>query len=147
MSEDMEVSKDSPQILLVEDDEVDVELLRRAFRRHGLGNELVVVQDGPEALRYLRQRCQGQLNAAPMLVLLDLNLPTMSGLEVLDEVRNDNALRRAVVFILSTSERDKDREMAYDKNVAGYLVKGKGNADLENLCEMIKTYCEVNHFP
>lgn len=147
MSRDSAASRPDIEILLVEDDDIDVEVLRRAFQRHGLKNELTVARDGPEALSFLRQRAQGSLKSGPVLVLLDLNLPTMSGFDVLQQVRSDAALRRSVIFVLSTSEREKDRQQAYDMNVAAYLVKGRAGEDLENLCQLVSSYCATNHFP
>ena len=135
------------KILLVEDDEVDVELLRRAFTKHGIANEVVVAGDGPEALSYLGSLSTNDRAAPAVLVLLDLNLPTMGGLEVLETVRSDERLRRSVIFVLSTSERERDKRAAYDMNVAGYLVKGKLGPALESLCRLIQSYCDTNRFP
>ncbi len=147
MSNDSTTSRRDIEILLVEDDEIDVEVLRRAFQRHGLTNDLVVAGDGPEALAYLRRREQGAVESSPVLVLLDLNLPTMSGFDVLQQVRADANLRRSVVFVLSTSEREKDRRQAYDMNVAAYLVKGRAGPELDDICHLVSSYCAANQFP
>ncbi len=107
-------------ILLVEDDELDVLNLQRAFERSNLPGPVMVAHDGVEALEILRS------DAAPRdrcLVLLDLNMPRMGGLEFLQELRADPALRSLPVVVLTTSTDECDRTAAYDLNVAGYLVK------------------------
>lgn len=111
-------------ILLVEDDEVDVMNVQRAFRKHKVENPLFIAGDGVEALAMLRS-ADGRpaLDPRPRIVLLDLNMPRMGGIEFLREVRRDPALRSLIVFVLSTSNEDRDRIDAYDLNVAGYILK------------------------
>ncbi len=111
-------------ILLVEDDEVDVMNVRRAFKRNSIQNPLYVATNGIEALEMLR----GQNDAKPMpskrrLILLDLNMPRMGGIEFLHQLRNDPDLRMTPVIVLTTSNQDKDRVEAYHLNVAGYILK------------------------
>ena len=114
-------TKPSPlNILLVEDDELDVENLRRAFKRANISSPLWVASDGEEALRMLRSN---EMPRRRRLVLLDLNLPKMSGIELLREVRQDPALHAESVVVLTTSNEDRDRTEAYGLNVAGYLLK------------------------
>jgi CheY-like chemotaxis protein len=107
-------------ILLVDDDEVDVMTVKRAFSRANITNKLYVATDGIEALSQLRG---DGIPAARRLVLLDLNMPRMSGIEVLREIRADPALRAITVVVLTTSNEDRDRVEAYQLNVAGYLLK------------------------
>jgi CheY-like chemotaxis protein len=107
-------------ILLVEDDAVDVLTVRRAFDRNHIANPLFVAGDGIEALERLRG------DAIPVdrrLVLLDLNLPRMNGIEFLRALRDDAALAATPVVVLTTSNDEGDRVRAYDLNVAGYLLK------------------------
>jgi CheY-like chemotaxis protein len=107
-------------ILLVEDDQVDVMNLRRAFQKNGIGNPLYVASNGIDALEMLRA------NAVPSerrIVLLDLNMPRMNGLEFLRELRADRDLQSIPVIVLTTSTDDRDKIEAYHLNVAGYLVK------------------------
>lgn len=111
-------------ILLVEDDEVDVMNVRRAFKKGHISNPLYVAGNGIEALAMLRQ--QEHPGAVPLdrrLILLDLNMPKMNGIEFLTELRADPLLRQIPVVILTTSNEDRDRLSAYDLNVAGYLLK------------------------
>jgi CheY-like chemotaxis protein len=113
-------------ILLVEDDEVDVMNVRRAFRQNNVTNPLYVASDGIEALEKLRS---GEIPKERRLILLDLNMPRMSGIEFLRELRKDRDLCSTTVVILTTSKDEHDVFNAYDMNVAGYLVKPVTFAD------------------
>jgi CheY-like chemotaxis protein len=107
-------------ILLVEDDAVDVMNVRRAFEKNGITSHLYVAANGLEALQMLRG---GQVPGERRLVLLDLNMPRMNGIEFLRELRADPDLRATPVVVLTTSTIDQDKIDAYGLNIAGYLVK------------------------
>jgi CheY-like chemotaxis protein len=107
-------------ILLVEDDAVDVMNVKRAFAKNHITNPLFVAGDGLEALRKLRS---DEIPRGRRLVLLDLNLPRMNGIEFLTEMRKDPELASIPVIVLTTSTDDQDRFDAYQLNVAGYLLK------------------------
>lgn len=107
-------------ILLVDDDEIDVMNVRRAFERGKIENPLYHACDGLAALDMLRD---GTVPAARRLVLLDINMPRMNGLEFLRELRADSTLRGISVVVLTTSDEERDRMEAYGLHVAGYLVK------------------------
>ena len=107
-------------ILLVEDDQVDVMNVRRAFEKNKILNPLVVAGDGIEALAMLRE---GKVPAGRRIILLDLNMPRMNGIEFLRELRADAKLGMTPVIVLTTSNAEKDRVDAYNLNVAGYLLK------------------------
>lgn len=112
-------------ILLVEDDAVDVMNVQRAFKKNNITNPLFIASNGLEALDMLRGY-SGTLPTAPgsrRLVLLDLNMPKMGGIEFLHELRNDPDLKLTPVVVLTTSNQDQDRVEAYNLNVAGYLLK------------------------
>jgi CheY-like chemotaxis protein len=112
-------------ILLVEDDEVDVMAVRRAFKQGNIINPLYVASNGLEALMMLRGEL-GQPPTVPLerrIILLDLNMPKMNGLEFLQELRADSTLRHTPVIMLTTSNEEHDRIQAYDLNVAGYILK------------------------
>ncbi|MEM7761929.1 MAG: response regulator [Cyanobacteria bacterium P01_G01_bin.67] len=112
-------------ILLVEDDEVDVMNVQRAFKKYKITNPLFIAGNGIEALEMLRSQ-NGQPPMVPesrRLILLDLNMPKMNGLEFLEELRKDERLKRSPVIVLTTSDEDKDRIEAYNLNVAGYILK------------------------
>jgi CheY-like chemotaxis protein len=107
-------------ILLVEDDEVDVMNVRRSFDKNKITNPLYVAFNGIQALEMLRT---GEVPNQRRLVLLDLNMPRMNGIEFLRELRKDSELRAIPVVVLTTSDAEKDKIEAFDLNVAGYLVK------------------------
>jgi CheY-like chemotaxis protein len=120
-------------VLLVEDDEIDAMNVRRAFQKNRIANPLYVAGDGIEALETLRA---GQVPEERRLILLDLNMPRMNGLEFLRELRNDPQLKGASVVVLTTSDDDRDRVEAYNLNVAGYILKP---VTFENFCEAMAT--------
>jgi CheY-like chemotaxis protein len=120
-------------ILLVEDDEVDVMNVRRAFQKNNIANPLYVAGDGEEALARLRS---GDVPAGRRIVLLDLNMPRMNGIEFLREVRADPELARTTVVVLTTSNDERDKIDAYNLNVAGYLLKP---VTFSNFCEVMAT--------
>jgi CheY-like chemotaxis protein len=110
----------SLNILLVEDDQVDVMNVKRAFDRNKIANPLFVAGDGIEALALLRS---GKIPRERRLVLLDLNMPRMNGIEFLRELRADEELQLTPVVVLTTSDDERDKIHAYNLNVAGYLLK------------------------
>jgi CheY-like chemotaxis protein len=110
-------------ILLVDDDEVDVMNVQRAFKRNNIINPLYVARNGLEALSILRGEGDVNMPDSRRLVLLDLNMPRMNGLEFLRELRSDPALRPLTVVVLTTSDDDRDKVEAYQFNVAGYILK------------------------
>jgi CheY-like chemotaxis protein len=107
-------------ILLVEDDEVDVMNVRRAFKKNNICNPLWVAGNGLEGLEMLRG---DEIPRDRRLVLLDLNMPRMNGIEFLRELRSDPELRLIPVVVLTTSDDERDRVEAYNLNVAGYILK------------------------
>ena len=112
-------------ILLVEDDEVDVMTVQRAFKKGNITNPLYIAGNGIEALAMLRG-VSGQASAIPRdrrIILLDLNMPKMNGLEFLQELRADPTIRHIPVVVLTTSNEEQDRVQAYNLNVAGYILK------------------------
>ncbi len=113
-------------LLLVEDNPDDVELTRRAFARSNIINQLVVVRDGAEALDYLFAKgVHSDRDAAdlPHAILLDLNLPNVSGLNVLRRIRSTEATRRLPVIILTTSTEESDIVSSYDLGANSYIRK------------------------
>jgi CheY-like chemotaxis protein len=134
-------------ILLVEDDEIDVMGVRRAFRKLKIANPLTVAHNGLEALRILRGEDGHEAPKRPYMVLLDLNLPRMNGIEFLTELRRDPELHSTIVFVLTTSKDDEDRFAAYELNVAGYMVKSKIGKDFMDLVSMLDHYWRVIEFP
>ncbi len=135
------------RILLVDDDEIAVESIQRALRKHGITNPVSVTRDGLEALAALRGEGGVQRIPRPYLILLDLSMPRMNGIEFLEEMRGDPNLHDDIVFVLTTSDDSQDKRAAYQRHVAGYLVKSKVGRNFLNLTQMIDSYSRIVDFP
>ncbi len=133
-------------VLLIEDDEVDVEGVHRAFRKNRIANPIVVAQNGREGLDMLLGRGSAAI-PKPYIVLLDLNMPVMGGLEFLEAVREHPELQDSVVFVLTTSDADEDRVSAYQQHVAGYCLKSNVGPDFLHLTSLLKSYWRVVELP
>lgn len=133
--------------LLVDDDDVDVMGMQRAFGQLKLSNALHVAGDGMDALEMLRGANGRAAIPKPHLVLLDLNMPRMNGIEFLETIRHDPELNQTVVFVLTTSNAPEDRFKAYQNNVAGYIVKSKTAHTFIEALEMLDKYCRIIEFP
>jgi CheY-like chemotaxis protein len=111
-------------IMLVDDDEVDCMNVQRAFKKSNIQNPLKIAHNGVEALDMLRGTNGAEkITPIPRIILLDINMPKMNGLEFLKEMRSDPELKNISVFVMTTSNDDKDRFEAYNYNVAGYIIK------------------------
>lgn len=117
--------RDLRTILLVEDDANDVELTLTALAQHNLANKIVVLRDGAAALDYLYRRgaYQDRTDQQPLVVLLDMKMPKVSGLDVLREMKNDEALRLMPVVMLTSSREERDLVSSYRLGVNAYVVK------------------------
>ncbi|MGB3308882.1 MAG: response regulator [Nodosilinea sp.] len=140
--------KRTVNVLLVEDDEVDVMNVQRAFKRNRIDNPLYIANNGLDALSMLR----GSDSEPPSvpehrrLVLLDINMPKMNGIEFLEELRQDTALKSTPVVVLTTSDADQDRIEAYRLNVAGYILKPVTFATFADVMASLNQYwalCEI----
>ena len=141
------MSSKTVNFLVVEDDEVDVMALKRAFKQLKLTNPIRFARDGVEALEILRGENGQERLEKPYLILLDLNMPRMTGFEFLDELRRDPELHCALVFVMTTSSAEEDRVKAYDKNVAGYMLKSNAGDTFLNALSMLDHYWRVVEFP
>ena len=130
-------------VLLVEDDEVDVEAVKREFKKHNIKNHLYRAVCGVDALEMLRGENQRPKLPRPYIMLVDINMPQMNGLDLLKEVRKDDGLKESIAFILTTSARDTDISAAYGLNAAGYFLK----ENMRDLIDMLSLYREINLFP
>lgn len=122
------------RILLVEDNEDDIELTRRAFDRSRLANELVVARDGADAVRYLLGSENDEPRPVPQLILLDLQLPRLDGFEVLRRIRSHERTRLVPVVVLTSSSEDRDRVQSYELGVNSYIQKP---VDFEKFVEAV----------
>jgi len=134
-------------ILLVEDDEVETEAMLRTFQRQKFSYPLTIASNGLEALDLLRGEPDQAPLPQPYLILLDLDMPQMNGLEFLQVLRSDPCLKQSVVFILTTSDRDEDKRAAYNQQVAGYLLKSKVGTNFEPLIGLFNFYQQTVEFP
>jgi hypothetical protein len=129
-------------LLLVEDDDLDAEAFRRALRKLQIDVDLRLASDGAEALRVLREGVPGAA-VNDYLVVLDLNMPGMNGHEFLAELRGDPELKATIVFVLTSSDHDRDIRMAYSQNVAGYFLKPQ----MDSLMSTMLHYVEGVKYP
>ena len=125
------------RILLVEDNPGDVRLTKEALRRGRVANHLDVVGDGDSAIAFLRREGKYADAEMPDLVLLDLNLPGLDGREVLAEVKNDPALRRLPIIVLTTSSSERDIARSYDVGANCFVTKP---VDLADFMEVVRSF-------
>ncbi len=123
-------------ILLVEDNPMDLDLTLQAFREHSITNPVVSCRDGEEALHYMEEHQAPNDWQVPILVLLDLRLPKVDGIEVLRQARNHPVWKQVPIVVLTTSRENKDIESAYQIGVNSYIVKP---VDFLAFAEMVKT--------
>ncbi len=124
--------RNSKPILLVEDDRVDIMTVKRTFKDLKITNQLVCLGDGNQALEYLRN----ENNEKPCVILLDLNMPKMNGVEFLRTIKADKALKEIPVVVLTTSKKEQDVIESFNLGVAGYIVKP---VDYKKFVETIRT--------
>jgi CheY-like chemotaxis protein len=128
-------------ILLVEDDEIDVKALRWAFDKLKIANPLKIARDGVEAWDMLAELPR------PYLVITDINMPRMNGIELLRKIRQSNEYRDSIVFVLTTSNDEQDKIDAYNLNVAGYMLKSDMGTSFTRAIGLIENYWKVVEFP
>ncbi|WP_310426218.1 response regulator [Chamaesiphon sp. VAR_48_metabat_135_sub] len=135
-------------ILLVEDDEVDVMNVQRALKKNNATATLYRAANGIEALTMLRTNNQiPQNNNNKLLILLDLNMPKMGGLEFLKELRADPTLCNLSVVVLTTSRQDRDLATAYQYNVAGYIIKPITFSSFVETIDILNRYWSMSEMP
>jgi CheY-like chemotaxis protein len=130
-------------ILLVEDDTVDAMAVKRAFNYLHVKNELVHVTNGEEALEYLKNKD----NAKPQVILLDLNMPRMNGIEFMKIAKADDNLKNIPVIILTTSKAEQDRVETFNLGIAGYIVKPVDHENFIDVMSKVHQYWEMTVFP
>ncbi|MFO0746271.1 MAG: response regulator [Myxococcota bacterium] len=131
-------------IVLVDDDDVDVMNVRRAFKKANIVNPIFVAGNGIEALELLRS---GAVPEERRIVLLDINMPKMNGIEFLREIRKDPELHILTVVVLTTSNDDRDRIEAYQLNVAGYLLKPVTFSEFVDVMATLNKYWALMEMP
>lgn len=130
-------------LLLVEDDEVDAMTVKRGLSKHKIANPLVRARNGLEAISIM----ESEEVPSPYVVLLDLQMPKMSGLEFLKNIREKEAFKKTVVFVLTTSKDEEDILTSYEFNVAGYFIKDEVGANFTKVIEMLDGYWKIVQLP
>lgn len=128
-------------ILLVEDDEIDTKAFLRAFEAMKIANPIQMAKDGVEGWEKL------QSLPRPYLIIMDINMPRMNGIELLRKIRESEEFHDSIVFILTTSTDEQDKFDAYNLNVAGYMLKTDMGASFTRAISMVKNYWKVVEFP
>jgi CheY-like chemotaxis protein len=137
-------------ILLAEDSESDVALMKEAFIKAGVSNPLYVVSGGEQAIAYLKREApytDPTTHRTPFVLLLDLNMPGKSGFEVLEWVRQQPTLKRLVIIILTASNRAVDADRAYELGANFYLTKPGQFKELVEMTKCLHGWLQLNHFP
>ena len=135
--------RNSKPVLLVEDDDVDTMTVKRAFSDLKITNPLICKLNGEEALEYLR--CEE--NREPCVILLDLNMPRMNGIEFLNITKNDDELKKIPVVVLTTSKNDEDRVKSFGLSVAGYMIKPTDYEKFVETIRVIDLYWTLSELP
>lgn len=130
-------------LLIVDDDDIDAMALERSFQKMKLLNPRYRARDGQQALDMLRAGTVPE----PCIILLDLNMPRLSGLEFLKILRSDPLFADVVVFVLTTSKSDEDRIAAYRDHVAGYILKHRGSEGFLEVVTLIDRYWRIVELP
>jgi CheY-like chemotaxis protein len=138
---------DAMNILLVEDDDVDAQILKRGLKKIGHVGSFVRATDGAEALELLDKDTRDPCLPKPHVVLLDINMPRMNGHEFLEKIRTTPQLKQTCVFVFSTSNNRTDVERAYENNANGFIVKPQSAADMQAILTMIRNFWEICSLP
>lgn len=137
------MKKPNKPILVVEDDDVDVMTIRRALKEIHVVNPVVRQENGEKAIEYLRD----QGNSPPCIILLDLNMPVMSGIEFLEVVKSDENLKRIPVIVLTTSSEQEDKVDSFNFSVAGYMAKPVDYRQFVDVMRSIDVYWSISELP
>lgn len=135
--------RDKRPLLIVEDDVVDQMLLQRAIKGLGIGSRLYLATNGEEALEFLKS----DSNERPSLILLDLNMPKMNGIEFLKAVKSDESLRLIPVIVLTTSKEERDIKESFSLGIAGYMVKPVDYSKFVEIIKAIANYWAFSELP
>lgn len=135
-------------ILHIDDDQVDKMVIERVIKRLNITNQLLHAPNGEDALQLLSgENGKTKPERLPNIILLDVNMPKMNGLEFLRALRADPALRHISVFIMTTSNDDADRAEAYRYNIAGYILKPVDITQFESTFQILASFWKINEWP
>ena len=131
-------------ILLIEDDRVDIMTVQRAFKKNNFSNPLYVARTGVDALKMLSGDGQEKIDPPPGLILLDLNLPRMSGIEFLENMRKDPELQEIRIIVLTSSNEPRDRAAAFKYEVDDYIVKPHSFEEFNRVIATVLTFWDAD---
>ena len=131
------------KILLVEDDKIDIKSVQRSFKELRVTNPLVVANNGEEALKYL----ENNMTELPGIILLDLRMPRMDGIEFLNVIKKKDTLKMIPVVILTTSKEDEDKMDSFNLGISGYMMKPVNYKDFVEVIRTIKLYWTLSETP
>jgi CheY-like chemotaxis protein len=133
--------------MIVDDDEIDVRAIQRGLQQQRIINPVYVASDGRQGLDMLRGEHGHDKVPQPALIVLDLNMPRMTGLEFLEALRTDESLSNSMVFILTSSNADEDKTAAYKHHIAGYVLKSDAGVGFLKAVQMVQKYVLCVQFP
>ncbi|KTD04689.1 response regulator [Fluoribacter gormanii] len=138
----------SINFMLVDDDEIDIKDMQRTFKKNNIDNPLHVATNGIDALnKLLGINGEKKIKPTPKIILLDINMPKMNGIEFMKNLRTNKKLKSLLVFILTTSNSEKDKIDAYNLNAAGYIVKPFQISDFMEVITSLHHYWNLLEFP
>ncbi len=137
------MNNEQKTILLVEDDMVDIMTVKRAFKELKILNPLAITKNGEEALDFLNNKS----NPIPGIILLDLNMPKMNGIEFLNVIKNDQVFKRIPVVVLTTSKEEQDKVESFSQGVAGYMIKPVDYLQFVEVIKTIDLYWTLSELP
>lgn len=135
--------KSNSPILVVEDDEIDALTVKRALKDCQITNEVIIKKNGEEALQYLQQ----EKSELPSIILLDLNMPRMNGIEFLRIIKKDPKFNSLPIIVLTTSRSEQDKIDSFNLGVAGYMIKSVNYQDFVEIIKTIKNYWGISELP
>jgi CheY-like chemotaxis protein len=135
--------KSEVTLFLIEDDDIDAMSIKREFKRRRIANPIVRAKDGVEAFELLASEAVSR----PFVILLDLQMPRMNGLEFLTKLRADSDYKNSVVFVLTTSQDEQDIFKSYELNIAGYFIKDEVGEGFIGIVDILDGYWKVVHLP
>ena len=142
--------RDNIPVLLVDDDQVDIMTVQRAFKVNNIVNPLKITGNGREALDYLKREGKyknPQASPRPGIILLDLNMPIMNGIEFLKIAKADSELRKIPVIVLTTSKEENDRVESFNLSVAGYIIKPVEFEKFVDAVRVLNLYWTLSELP
>jgi CheY-like chemotaxis protein len=135
--------RNSKPLLLVEDDDVDAMTVTRAFTKLNIPNEIIRMPDGEAAADYLQKECQD----LPCLIITDINMPRMDGIEFLTRVKSDTGLKAIPVLVLTTSREQIDVMRSFTAGAAGYMIKPVDYTEFVEIVRTIENYWQISELP